>query len=344
MKGAATGLTTPLPPDVPSKQPKENSMNDPKDQPIDIGEQIVWINDYKARTGMSWTELGKKTGIASGTLSQFASPKGYAGDNQRVAEQVFRFRQQLNAQASFEMKAPEIPGFFASPTARDVENILSYGQRGRMVVVATGAGMGKTTTVKHYQACNATVWVATMRPSCAGVMNMQQQVLAALGERDVVGPPNKLTALIMAKLNASGGLLIIDEAQHLQEKALEEIRGWHDETGVGIALVGNLSVLQRLEGGTRRAQFAQLFSRVGMRLVRATPVDGDADALCDAWEIGDENVIRAMRDIAKKPGGLRGATFVLELAHMIAAREQTVVDAGLVKDCWATLSTRPVAA
>jgi DNA transposition AAA+ family ATPase len=319
-------------------------MNDPKDQPVDIADQKAWLADYRARTGMSWSELSKKTGIASGTLSQFGSAKGYGGDEQRIADQIFRFRQQLNAQAHLKMDAPELPGFFASPTARDIEGVLAYGQRGRMVVIATGAGMGKTTTIRHYQACNATVWVATMSPSSAGIMTMQQQVLNALGERDVTGPPNKLTQLILDKVRASGGLLVIDEAQHLQERALEEIRSWQDQCGVGVALAGNLSVIQRLEGGTRRAHLAQLFSRVGMRLVRAAALDGDADALCNAWDISDEAVIRAMREICKKPGGLRGGTFVLELAHMLASREGTPVDAALVRDCWAQLSTRPVAA
>lgn len=319
-------------------------MNDPQNHPIDIEDQRAFLIDHKAATGMSWQELGKRTGIAAGTLSQFGSSKGYAGDEQRVAEQVYRYQQQLAAQAAIRVTAPEIPGFFRGPTAQDVENALSWGQRGRIVVIATGAGMGKTSTIRHYQASVANVWVVTIAPSSAGVMNMQQKTLHALGDRDANGPPNKLTGMIIDKVRATGGLLIFDEAQHLSEKALEEIRGWHDETGIGVVLSGNIKVLTRLEGGNRRADFAQIFSRVAHRIVRATPLQGDADALFDAWNLTDEGCLRAVREICMKPGALRGATFTLELAHMIAATEGASVTAGHIRDAWAHLSTRQVAA
>ena len=319
-------------------------MNDPKDQPVDIESQRAWLIDHKKATGMSWTDLSKRTGIAGGTLSQFGSTKGYAGDEQRLADQIYRYQQQLSAQAAIRVTAPEIPGFFRGPTAQDIETALSWAQRGRIVVVATGAGMGKTTTLRHYQASVSNVWIATIRPSSAGVMNMQQTVLEALGDRDANGPPNKLTRLIIDKVRATGGLLVIDEAQHLSEKALEEIRSWHDETGIGVVLSGNIKVLTRLEGGNRRDDFAQIFSRVAHRVVRPHPLQGDADALFEAWRLTDEASLRAVREICMKPGALRGATFALELASMIAASEGVEVTAGHIRDCWAQLSTRQIAA
>lgn len=319
-------------------------MNNPENQPIDVEDQRAWLIDHKAATGMSWTEIAKRVGRSSGTLSQFGSPKGYNGDEQAIAEQVYRYQQQLFSQSAFKVTAPEIPGFFAGPTANEITTILSYGQRGRVVVIATGAGMGKTMTIDHYRASIANVWKATMRPSSSGVMNMQLAMLAALGKPDAVGAPNKLSGMIMDKVRGTGGLMVFDEAQHLSEKSIEEIRSWHDETGIGIALVGNISVLSRLEGGSRKAAFAQLYSRIGMRMVRALPLQGDADALCDAWNIGDPGIILAIREICQKPGGLRGASMTLELAHMIAASEQQPVNAGHVRDCWAQLSTRQIAA
>jgi DNA transposition AAA+ family ATPase len=318
-------------------------MNNPENQPVDVDSTRHWLMDLKKRTGMSWNELSRPVGVPSGTLSQFGAGS-YKGDNQRIADQIFRYQQARASQEVFEVSAPEIPTYFASPTSTDIITILKYGQRGRIVVIATGAGMGKSMTIDHYKASIANVWKATMRPSTAGVMNMQQEVLNALGERDAKGPPNKLSQMVIEKVRASGGLIVIDEAQHLSEKAIEEIRSWHDATGIGIALVGNISVLSRLEGGSRKAAFAQIYSRVGMRLIRALPLDGDADALCDAWRVNDDAIFRAVRDICQKPGGLRGATMVLELAHMLASSEKVPLNSGHVRDCWAQLSTRQIAA
>lgn len=319
-------------------------MNNPENQPVDIEDQRAWLIDHKTATRMSWDEIGKRVGRSGKTLSIFVGPKGYAGDEEEIARQIYRYQQQIAAQAAIMVTAPEIPGFFRGPTAGDIENTLSWGQRGRIVVIATGAGMSKTTTIRNYQASVSNVWVATIAPSCAGVMNMQQKVLGALGQRDAVGPPNKLTAMIIDKIRGTGGLLILDEAQHLSEKALEEIRGWHDETGVGIALSGNIKVLNRLEGGNRRDDFAQIFSRVAHRLVRPQPLQGDADALSEAWGLTDEACFRAIRDICMKPGALRSATFTLELAFMVAASEGVSVTAGHIRDAFAHLSTRQIAA
>lgn len=319
-------------------------MNDPKNQPVDIEEQRAWLIDHKTASGMSWTDLGKRIGRSPGTLSQFGGKNGYAGDELSVAEQVFQYRQLLLSQKTLKGLTPIVPAYFASPTALDIEQALIYAQSmKRTAVIATGAGMGKTTAIRHYQAAVSNVFIATMAPSSAGVNNMQIIVLRALGELEARGTPQRLSEQIMNRLRNTGGLLVIDEAQHLSEKALEEIRSWYDALDIGVALVGNESVIGRLEGGSRKANFAQLFSRIGRRIVRPLPLQGDADALCDAWDIGDAKVIEVIRKIAQKPGGLRGATMAMELAWMIAASEGVPVNSGHVRDCWAQLSSRPLA-
>lgn len=316
-------------------------MNDPAKQPVDIEEQRSWLRDHKASTGAGWAQLARRIGIPSGTLSQFGSEKGYSGDEQKMAETIYRYRQTLLAQASLTVEAPELPGYFETETSQQLVQLLSWAQRGRIVVAAMGPGTGKTTTAKQFAACYTNVFVATMTPSTAGVNNMQQEVLAALGEPNAVGTPQKLSQQIRAKVrDLKNPLIVIDEAQHLSEKAIEEIRSWHDAVGVGIALLGNIGVMQRLEGGNRRAAFAQLYSRIAMRLIRATPLVADADALADAWGVFGDAERAHIRRVAVMPGGLRGATMMLELASMIASSERSELALDHLQDAWAQLSQR----
>lgn len=315
-------------------------MNDPSATPIDIAEQRNWIIDFHKQIG-SWMQVAKRTGIPQGTISQFGSAKGYAGDEQKVAEQVYRFRQTLAAQAAIDVEAPEVPDFFATETSTQIAQMLQFAQRGRIVVAALGAGTGKTKTARHFKACYANVFLSTMSPSTAGVNNMQIEVLEVLGEKNPVGTPQKLSRRIRDRVeNLGNPLIILDEAQHLSEKSIEEIRSWHDAVGVGIALLGNESVLQRLEGGSRRAAFAQLYSRVSMRLVRSLPLNADVDALAHAWSIYDDTFIAYLRRIVMTPGGLRGGTMALELASMIAASEQQPLALDHLQDAWMQLSQR----
>lgn len=320
-------------------------MNDPTKQPVDVEEQRRWLVDHRASTGMSWAELAKRTGIPQGTISQFGSDKGYAGDEEKPAEKVFRYRQLLAAQASIDVEAPAMPDYFETETSKQLFTLLSWAQRGKIVVAAMGAGLGKTMTARHFRACFPNVFIATMSPSTAGVNTMQIEVLEAMGERDAIGTPQKLSRRIRAKFeSARNPLLIVDEAQHLSEKAIEEFRSWNDAVGAGLALFGNESVLQRLEGGNRRAAFAQLYSRVSMRMVRSHPLNGDVEAMAHAWNIETPAVIAFLRKICMLPGGLRGGSMALELAYMLAMADRKPLDETHLQDAWAQLSARAVAA
>jgi len=320
-------------------------MNDPATLPIDIEEQRSWLKDLKSSTGMSWSDIAKRTGIAQGTLSQFGSDKGYGGNEQSVAEKIYRYRQMLAEQSMIKIDMPEQPGFFETETSRQLCNLLSWAQRGKIIVAALGPGLGKTQSSRHFAACFANVFVATMRPSTSGVNNMQIEVLKAMGDSNAVGTPQKLSQRIVERVkNLSNPLIIIDEAQHLSEKAIEEIRSWHDAVGVGIALLGNVGVLQRLEGGSRAAAFAQLYSRVSLKMVRSAPLHGDVMAQAQAWHIFDEEIIDYLRKVCMTPGGLRNGSHALELASMSAAADGQTLGLDHLKDAWSNLSSRAVAA
>jgi len=318
-------------------------MNDPNVTPVDIADQKTWLRDLKNQTNAAWSEIAKRIGVPHSTLAMFASEKGYSGREQPVADKIFRYRQTLSAQASIAAEAPDTPGYFETQTSKQLNQVLAYGQRGKIVLAAMGPGTGKTMTARHFAACFANVFISTMAPSTSGVNTMQIEVLESLGEKNPVGTPQKLSRRIRDLLEALGNpMIIIDEAQHLSEKSIEEIRSWHDSTGCGIALLGNVGVLQRLEGGNRASAYAQLYSRVSLKVVRPLPLLADIDALAEAWEIHDEPFVSYLRKIGMLPGGLRGLTMALELGSMIAASEGQRVQIGHVQDAWAQLSSRAV--
>ena len=77
--------------------------------------------------------------------------------------------------------------------------------------------------------------------------------------------------MIVQRLQGTKGLLILDEAQHLMLPALESLRSIYDATECGLVLMGNEAVYSRLSG-RRSAEFAYLFSRVGMVLKLENPL------------------------------------------------------------------------
>ena len=156
-------------------------------------------------------------------------------------------------------------------------------------------------------------------------MSTPRAVLEYLAE--AIGVPSRgmstqqLSRSLTRRMTGSQGLILIDEAQHLTSQTLDQLRMFYDLADVGMALMGNEAVHARLEGGARAAQFAQLFSRVGMRLARPRALKGDIEQLMDAWDIAGKGERALLVQIAKRPGALRNLTKVLRMAHMLGSAE-----------------------
>ena len=154
-----------------------------------------------------------------------------------------------------------------------------------------------------------------------------------------VGMQAKIMRSICDRVRGTGGLIIVDEAQHLSPEAIDLLRSIHDDADIGIAMLGNETIHSRLEGDGKREKYAQLTSRVGLRIKRPRAMKGDIEALLDAWHMDGEAERQLLRVIARKPGALRLMSKVLKLAHMLAAPEGVAVTAQHIRAAFSRVST-----
>lgn len=270
--------------------------------------------------GLSKAAMARESGIAAPTFQLWLTGK-YTGSNDRVAGEVqiwLTARVEKKRAASKMQRAPE---FLATPTAVEFMELLEYAQFSPDMVVISGApGVGKTTTVKHYEANTPHVWLVTMQPCTATVYPMLGELAAVIGVDERV--QTKLSGAIGRKVAGRGGLIIVDESQHSDARSLDQMRSLHDLYGVGIALVGNADIYSRLEGTGHKANFAQLVSRIGMRVNRIKPRAADMCALVAAWEVTDSEEVRLLKALAARPGALRNITKTMRLASMAATGDR----------------------
>lgn len=282
-----------------------------------IARQRDWLREHMAANGLSWPQIAKRVGIAAGTLSAFGVDK-YQGRNDKVAQKVKEYRDFLDDQADLDVIEPDVPDYYDTPTSRAFIHQLRWAHRGKMIAIAGIPGCSKSKAVEFYRQMNpSSVVVVKILPSRAGLANMLVEVLKALGKRDEVGSPQRLSSLVMDLISDRNMLLVFDEAHELSDKAFEEIRGWHDLTGVGIALVGEPRLVQKIKA-TGRAAKPALSRRVTIFETHKVRPE-DVEALCLAWGIETDEEMGLLKQVARLDGALGECTQVLELASIVAA-------------------------
>lgn len=159
-------------------------------------------------------------------------------------------------------------GFCLTPTAQDIFSALTICRNNRkMGCIVGGSGIGKTTTIIEFAKRNHGVTLCRMTKAAArlqpGLVRISSELHAyATGN---MGSADIYDAIVRTLAYPGHDLLVLDEAQHMDDDLLEAVRDIYDERPVGIVLVGSSELPERWEGKTpaKRRKWAQLTSRLG---------------------------------------------------------------------------------
>ena len=301
----------------------------------DVAEVRRQFNDYKKSEDASWPDLCARIGANKpSTLSAFATGK-YAGDNRKLAWTINRFFVAEEARQAQALMMPVDPGFHMTRTAEKITAQLRWAHQGEVIVAAGAAGLGKTRTIERYCATTPNAFHATMSKVTNAIGPMLAEVARSTG-RQIKNRSNMNLVYqeLVARLEGLRALLVIDEANHLSDASLDQLRAIHDRTGCGLALVGNPTVRHRIETGVRVAEFAQVNSRVSWFQTYLTPDPLDVEILCDAWGVPTGQQRAYLAKIATLPGGVRNVTQTLKMATLAARRTEEERCLSHVKAVW----------
>ena len=291
-------------------------------------------------TGISQAKIAREINISRTVFSRWMLGK-YLGSNLNLEKAIRRWLgDRDDTQRPKTLKKID---YLPTLTAKKILSALTYAHKAKdIAAIYGGAGLGKTTAIKYYAANNPRTWVVTATASSSNSNAILNKIAITLGIHNTSRWTSRVELEVMERLGTAQGFLIIDEAQHLDYKALDTIRALHDEAEMGMALVGNELVYSRLTGGQgiRAAYLAQLFSRVGKRLHLVRPTAEDVDTLCDHWELGRAE--RAfLKKISKKAGALRGVVKTHRLAAILAEGEGVRLEQRHLALAWNDLCGNP---
>lgn len=289
---------------------------------------------------LSQASVAKEANIPPGTFNAWLNGS-YAGDNARVGADVARWLEARRARNRIKAIVPVAPSYIATRSAQQIVDVLEYAQTLRdMGLVIGGPGTGKTCAIDYYRAAYPAVFTATMEPAKSSTHHLLVELanVLRLSERSVLA----IADAVVRRLKDRDALLVIDEAQHLQSGAIDQLRTIHDKARCGVVLVGNESIVGKLGDPERTPQLAQLYSRFGLRLILNRPATADVDALLKAWEVDDKDERQFMRLVASKPGGLRALTKTLIAAGAMAAGNGEKRSIAHLRDAWSRVGAGPI--
>ncbi|HCT92478.1 MAG TPA: hypothetical protein DF613_14040 [Lachnospiraceae bacterium] len=182
---------------------------------------------------------------------------------------------------------------------------------GDISLIYGDAGLGKTVALKQYVKTHPDAIYIELKDCEKSVKGVCERILSYIGKLQR-GTDRALVGAITDYLSASPRLVIIDEAQHLSIRALENLRAINDMAESGVVLCGNPTVYDRMHG-RGQAHFAQLYSRIGIRRHIVEPSLGDIEAIFSPYSLDKEGLLY-LHKLALQRGGIRNCVKVLNIA------------------------------
>lgn len=288
-----------------------------------------------ADSELTQVQVSKQAGMSEAVLSALMAGtyKGNVERNLAKLEKWLKTREE-SAKTQDLVRGPK-DEWLPLPTSVRIQNVMKTAQALRAWgLVYKGAGVGKTTTARHYQSENSNVWIFTADP----FRNNEMAVLQGLCDQLKIACHGmtraRMSEAIAQRISGTNGLLLIDEAQYLSERILNGIRVLTDDR-IGVVLLGNDVVKTRMSAPRTAVDMNPVWSRVISCLELPTVSREDIASYLSVWGIEDKEVVRfAYEKIPQSVGALRSLYRLLQVATSIATSARQTLSLEHIKAAW----------
>lgn len=263
----------------------------------------------------SANKAGQRCGVSSSVISLIKSGT-YKGN---VANQLDKLIAYFDTKSEAQELYTEVDYAPTSISTKVYETIRACQIKGGFATVTGDAGIGKTKAVRKFveDYPENSIFI-TINPCCKSTKSVLKLIAQQLG----VPMSQSVDDLWMAVANRmhDSMVLIVDEAQLLTYHSIETLRSfsdYFDSLGqtLGVALVGNDGIREKIEGKTREA-YRQINNRTWQRpqLRTANVKYSDIELLFPLLN-GKETELRFLHKVAQTAEGVRGAVRLFSNAY-----------------------------
>lgn len=207
--------------------------------------------------GLSQSKIATGVGVSTGTINRIL--KGtYPKDGESI---LTKLKSYYDATVNSESKlnfGRDLP-FVETSVFRAIDDVLISAKAFvELAIVYSEAGYGKTMALEKFKEKHPESVLITANTTYTPQVFFAE-LSRALGGSGI-GRSHALMEEVIGKLKGTKRMLLIDEANKLSVETLELVRNMFDVAKIGVAIVGQLELRQKIEGS--KGSFKQLWSRV----------------------------------------------------------------------------------
>lgn len=223
-----------------------------------MSESIKKLDEFLSSNNITASALARAIGVSASLISQLRAGS-YKGDSDAVNAKINAYIDNFNKKAkNFHANAKENE-FYVTSDVKMANFIISEAIAEKEIGLIYGfAGSGKTTALKEFARTNPNV--VLIEATCHTSAKVLLEDLCEALKIDATGELSTKLKAVARFLKSSDKVIMVDEAEHLPLKALEDLRRIYDFSRTPLILCGTEILLKNLMG--KNKELRQLFSRI----------------------------------------------------------------------------------
>ncbi|MDE0203326.1 MAG: AAA family ATPase [Rhodospirillaceae bacterium] len=266
------------------------------------------------QAGLSMTRAAEQIGRSGSAISRWLNGT-YSGNVPAVEADVERWLATRADAAKRSLEGAGLDRHSETVASRQITSALAYAQAaGDIVAVIGRPGRGKTWASERYCAGKSNAYFLSVSSAVFTLPGLLSLVGHTIGAGRQFRSALEAETTIIERLSDRKALIVVDEAHHLRDKLLDELRIIRDRAHCGLALVADEAIRMAL------ARCQQVDGRVGLKVnLTAQPVQDIEQIAAAVLERSPGKAeLKTLNAVGRGPGGLHALRRLLGRAWMVA--------------------------
>ncbi len=253
----------------------------------------------EAHPDFTQTQVAASIGVSVSALNSFIKGS-YKGNNERIAKAITYFLDKQKEAGEETGRFKKDFDFVETEVYNNVlrsVNLAEY--RGEIRVITGASGVGKTVSLNQIKADRDSSMILVKCYPAIRKNRFLKKLCQSAGI-DAVGTYDDMFEELCDRLNDTGRIIAIDEAEHLTIDSIDAVRRINDFTGCGVVFVGLPKFYNALS--RRQADYAYVYNRTAMPMKlkknKATDLASMASTMINA-EIPDNVYLKVSNGIGR---------------------------------------------